>query len=78
MYIVVTLLVFKCYRYAHMPGIWTKEQVEAWKPIVDAVHQSGAVFVCQIWHGGRASTYGMYATCICYILVQIFKTYEYA
>ncbi|KAK4848951.1 hypothetical protein QYF36_019125 [Acer negundo] len=24
--------------YTHTPGIWTKEQVEAWKPIVDAVH----------------------------------------
>nr|CAD1842180.1 unnamed protein product [Ananas comosus var. bracteatus] len=25
--------------YPDTPGIWTKEQVEAWKPIVDAVHQ---------------------------------------
>ncbi|KAK6129631.1 hypothetical protein DH2020_036641 [Rehmannia glutinosa] len=24
--------------YPYTPGIWTKEQVEAWKPIVDAVH----------------------------------------
>ncbi|CAL8177852.1 unnamed protein product [Prunus armeniaca] len=24
--------------YPDTPGIWTKEQVEAWKPIVDAVH----------------------------------------
>ncbi|KAL5993299.1 12-oxophytodienoate reductase 1 [Asimina triloba] len=23
------------------PGIWTKEQVEAWKPIVNAVHEKG-------------------------------------
>ncbi|KAG5542750.1 hypothetical protein RHGRI_015759 [Rhododendron griersonianum] len=22
-----------------MPGIWTKEHVEAWKPVVDAVHE---------------------------------------
>ncbi|KAJ6763522.1 putative proteinDH OXIDOREDUCTASE-RELATED [Salix purpurea] len=27
--------------YLHTPGIWTKEQVEAWKPIVDAVHAKG-------------------------------------
>ncbi|GFQ00585.1 putative 12-oxophytodienoate reductase 11 [Phtheirospermum japonicum] len=27
--------------YSDMPGIWTKEQVEAWKPIVDAVHDKG-------------------------------------
>lgn len=36
-----------------MPGIWTKEQVEAWKPIVDAVHEKGGIFFFQIWHPGR-------------------------
>uniref|UniRef100_A0A0E0KR19 NADH:flavin oxidoreductase/NADH oxidase N-terminal domain-containing protein n=1 Tax=Oryza punctata TaxID=4537 RepID=A0A0E0KR19_ORYPU len=39
----------------HTPGIWTKEQVEAWKPIVDAVHAKGGIIFCQIWHVGRAS-----------------------
>ncbi|XP_061354507.1 putative 12-oxophytodienoate reductase 11 isoform X2 [Gastrolobium bilobum] len=39
----------------HTPGIWTKEQVEAWKPIVDAVHAKGGIFFCQIWHVGRVS-----------------------
>ncbi|XP_020106949.1 putative 12-oxophytodienoate reductase 5 [Ananas comosus] len=43
--------------YTDTPGIWTKEQVEAWKPIVDAVHKKGGVFFCQIWHVGRVSTY---------------------
>ncbi|KAI3849254.1 hypothetical protein MKX03_001653 [Papaver bracteatum] len=38
------------------PGIWTKEQVEAWKPIVQAVHEKGGLFFCQIWHVGRIST----------------------
>ncbi|KAH6775136.1 12-oxophytodienoate reductase 2 [Perilla frutescens var. hirtella] len=41
--------------YPQTPGLWTKEQVEAWKPIVDAVHANGAVFFCQIWHVGRVS-----------------------
>ncbi|GER37859.1 12-oxophytodienoate reductase [Striga asiatica] len=41
--------------YTHTPGIWTKEQVEAWKPIVEAVHAKGAVFFCQLWHVGRVS-----------------------
>nr|CAB3467471.1 unnamed protein product [Digitaria exilis] len=41
--------------YPETPGIWTQEQVEAWKPIVDAVHRKGAFFVCQIWHVGRVS-----------------------
>ncbi|XVF09130.1 hypothetical protein REPUB_Repub07fG0064700 [Reevesia pubescens] len=43
--------------YQDTPGIWSKEQVEAWKPIVDAVHAKGGIFFCQIWHVGRASTY---------------------
>ncbi|KAL0456332.1 UNVERIFIED_CONTAM: putative 12-oxophytodienoate reductase 11 [Sesamum latifolium] len=42
--------------YPYTPGIWTKEQVEAWKPIVDAVHAKGAIFFCQIWHVGRVSS----------------------
>lgn len=41
--------------YKDVPGIWTKEQVEAWKPIVDAVHAKGGIFFCQIWHVGRVS-----------------------
>ncbi|KAA8538708.1 hypothetical protein F0562_028311 [Nyssa sinensis] len=40
-----------------MPGIWTKEQTEAWKPIVDAVHEKGGIFFCQLWHAGRVSDY---------------------
>ncbi|KAJ6693132.1 hypothetical protein OIU85_003945 [Salix viminalis] len=46
------------YRYLHAPGIWTKEQVEAWIPIVDAVHAKGGIFFCQIWHVGRVSNSG--------------------
>lgn len=44
--------------YPETPGIWTKEHVEAWKPIVEAVHKKGGIFFCQIWHVGRVSTYG--------------------
>uniref|UniRef100_A0A0E0PV22 NADH:flavin oxidoreductase/NADH oxidase N-terminal domain-containing protein n=1 Tax=Oryza rufipogon TaxID=4529 RepID=A0A0E0PV22_ORYRU len=42
--------------YPDTPGIWTQQQVEAWKPIVDAVHRKGALFICQLWHVGRVST----------------------
>ncbi|KAL2942744.1 12-oxophytodienoate reductase 1 [Bienertia sinuspersici] len=45
--------------YPNTPGIWTKEQVEAWKPIVDAVHAKGGIFFCQIWHAGRVSNEGL-------------------
>ncbi|WMV52031.1 hypothetical protein MTR67_045416 [Solanum verrucosum] len=38
-----------------IPGLWTKEQVEAWKPIVNAVHAKGGIFFSQIWHAGRVS-----------------------
>ncbi|KAI9108211.1 hypothetical protein K1719_020694 [Acacia pycnantha] len=41
--------------YTDTPGIWTKEQVEAWKPIVDVVHAKGGILFCQIWHVGRVS-----------------------
>ncbi|KAI4324223.1 hypothetical protein L6164_023777 [Bauhinia variegata] len=41
--------------YPDSPGLWTKEQVEAWKPIVDAVHAKGGVFFVQLWHAGRVS-----------------------
>ncbi|VAI52045.1 unnamed protein product [Triticum turgidum subsp. durum] len=43
--------------YKDTPGIWTKEQVEAWKPIVDGVHAKGGIFFCQIWHVGRVSNH---------------------
>jgi 12-oxophytodienoic acid reductase len=45
--------------YPDTPGIWTPGQVDAWKPIVEAVHGKGAVFFCQLWHVGRVSTYAL-------------------
>eukprot|EP00884_Botryococcus_braunii_P001861 jgi/Botrbrau1/11676/Bobra.0195s0007.1 len=41
--------------YPQTPGIYTDEQVEAWKPITRAVKEKGATFFCQLWHVGRAS-----------------------
>lgn len=35
------------------PGIWTDEQTEAWKPVVEAVHAAGGRIVMQLWHMGR-------------------------
>lgn len=37
------------------PGIYTAEQVEAWRKITDAVHAKGGQIVMQIWHAGRAA-----------------------
>nr|WBW02130.1 isopiperitenone reductase [Schizonepeta tenuifolia] len=41
--------------FPHVPGIFNREQVEAWKPVVEKVHARGAVIFCQLWHVGRAS-----------------------
>lgn len=35
------------------PGLWTDEQVEAWKPVTEAVHTAGGRIVAQLWHMGR-------------------------
>ncbi|KAK2404453.1 putative 12-oxophytodienoate reductase [Trifolium repens] len=43
------------FRYPDTPGIWTKQHVGAWEPIVDVVHAKGATFFCHIWHVGRVS-----------------------
>ena len=41
--------------YAMTPGIWSDAQVEAWRPVVDAVHRRGGIFFLQLWHTGRIS-----------------------
>ncbi|GFZ49139.1 hypothetical protein JCM24511_06889 [Saitozyma sp. JCM 24511] len=43
----------------NVPGIWTQEQKDAWKPIVKNVKKAGAVFVAQLFHGGRAAGHGL-------------------
>jgi N-ethylmaleimide reductase len=37
------------------PGIYSPEQVVAWKKVTDAVHAKGGKIVMQIWHAGRAA-----------------------
>lgn len=41
--------------YANVPGLWTRAQAEAWKPITAAVHEGGGRIFAQIWHVGRIS-----------------------
>jgi N-ethylmaleimide reductase len=41
--------------YADVPGLYAEEQVEAWKPVTQAVHEAGGKIVCQLWHVGRVS-----------------------
>ncbi len=35
------------------PGIWSSEQVEAWKPVTNAVHAADGRIILQLWHMGR-------------------------
>lgn len=41
--------------YPQTPGIYTPEQVAAWRAVTDAVHDRGAVIYLQLWHVGRIS-----------------------
>lgn len=38
--------------WPYAPGIWSEQQVEAWKPIVKAVHDKGGRIALQLWHMG--------------------------
>jgi len=41
--------------YANTPGIYSDEQVEAWKKVTRAVHEEGGKIFIQLWHVGRLS-----------------------
>ena len=35
------------------PGIYTPEQIAAWKKLTQAVHEAGGILYAQLWHTGR-------------------------
>ncbi len=39
--------------WPYAPGLWSEEQVEAWKPVTAAVHEAGGRIFAQLWHMGR-------------------------
>lgn len=41
--------------YLDTPGIYSPEQVAAWRLVTDAVHAAGGRIVLQLWHVGRIS-----------------------
>ena len=41
--------------YIGTPGIYSDEQVAAWRQVTDAVHADGGRIVMQLWHVGRIS-----------------------
>ncbi|KAI0088268.1 FMN-linked oxidoreductase [Irpex rosettiformis] len=42
--------------YPAVPGIWSQEQIAAWKEIVGAVHERGSFIYLQLWALGRAAS----------------------
>ncbi|CEP14555.1 hypothetical protein [Parasitella parasitica] len=42
--------------YPQAPGIYSKEQIEAWKKVTSAVHEKNAVIFLQLWHIGRVGS----------------------
>ena len=41
--------------YPHTPGVWSDEQVDGWRKIVEGVHAAGGRMFLQLWHVGRIS-----------------------
>ncbi|WP_108665289.1 alkene reductase [Euzebya rosea] len=41
--------------YIDTPGLYTDEQVSAWRRVTDAVHDAGGTIIVQLWHVGRVS-----------------------
>lgn len=39
--------------WPNAPGLWTAAQVDGWKTVTGAVHDSGGRIVAQLWHMGR-------------------------
>ncbi|KAG2389319.1 hypothetical protein C9374_013879 [Naegleria lovaniensis] len=39
--------------YPNTPGIYSQQQIEAWKKITESVHQKGGFIFLQLWHVGR-------------------------
>jgi 2,4-dienoyl-CoA reductase-like NADH-dependent reductase (Old Yellow Enzyme family) len=45
--------------WPYAPGLWSEEQVAAWRPITAAVHEAGGLVFAQLWHMGRTSHSGV-------------------
>ncbi len=41
--------------YADVPGLYTREALDGWKKVTEAVHSAGGKIVVQMWHVGRIS-----------------------
>lgn len=46
--------------YARQPGLANDDQLEAWRPVVQAVHAGGAVFFAQLMHAGALAQHNRF------------------
>ncbi|KAE9404774.1 NADH:flavin oxidoreductase/NADH oxidase [Gymnopus androsaceus JB14] len=53
-----TLIKHEAGGYAHVPGIWSDEQIASWKEVTAAVHAKGSFIFLQLWALGRAAIPG--------------------
>ncbi|KAE9404758.1 FMN-linked oxidoreductase [Gymnopus androsaceus JB14] len=53
-----TLIKHEAGGYAHVPGIWSDEQIAGWKEVTAAVHAKGSFIFLQLWALGRAAVPG--------------------
>lgn len=54
-----TFISAKAGGYKNVPGIYTKEQIAAWKQVTDAVHAQKSYIYLQLWALGRAANPGV-------------------
>ncbi|KAF9077427.1 NADH:flavin oxidoreductase/NADH oxidase [Rhodocollybia butyracea] len=53
-----TLITHQAGGYAHVPGIWSDEQISRWKEVTEAVHAKGSYIYLQLWAVGRTPVPG--------------------
>jgi N-ethylmaleimide reductase len=41
--------------FGNDPGVYSEQQIKAWKQVTEAVHANGGRIFMQIWHAGRAA-----------------------
>ncbi|TFK72620.1 FMN-linked oxidoreductase, partial [Pluteus cervinus] len=50
-----TMIARKAGGIPNAPGIYSQEQIDAWKEVVDAIHARGSFIYLQLWAIGRAA-----------------------
>jgi NADPH2 dehydrogenase len=50
-----TIITPQAGNYTYVPGVWSEEQIQAWKEITDAVHAKGSYIYAQLWALGRTT-----------------------